>query len=207
MAMLWQLLVCLSENVWRSSRTRGLRNVPSRSICWALVQRSPPALPSLVCGSQRMEMGIKYSLLAPSNRLIAENIWLSLGTAQHHAFFSLFSGLFPPSCLLACGTRIYVRKARCVNCFPFRAACLYWDAFVTLDSWETPCPFLAPFSISVSSSSLTLFSLYFPSPLFFFFFFFFTSPSFLYPPSSFFSSLTWFRVRRAHAKRIAMYKS
>lgn len=105
--------------------------------------------------------------------------------------------------LLPPGTRIYVRKVRCVNCFPFRAACLYWDAFVTLDSWETPCPFLALFSISVSSSPLTLFSLYFPSPLFFFF----TSPSFLYPCSSFFSSLTWFRVRRAHVKRIAMYKS
>lgn len=163
----------------------------------------PPALSSVVCGSQRMQMGIKCSLLAPSNGFIAENSWLSQGTAQHHGFFSLFSGLFPPSCLLACGTRIYVRKVRCVNCFPFRAACLYWDAFVTLDSWETLCPFLALFSISVSSSSLTLFSLYFPPPLFFFF----TSPSFLYPRSSFFSSLTWFRVRRAHAKRIAMCKS
>lgn len=139
-------------------------------------EESPPAPLSVVYVSHSMEKRIKYCLLALINTgFIAEDTWLSQGTAQHHVLFSLFSCLFLPFRLLACGTRIYVRKQRCVNCFPFRATCLYWDAFVILDSWETPCPFLALFSISVSSSSVTLFSLYFPSQLFFFLYIFFLS--------------------------------
>lgn len=186
---------------------RGLLNVPSRSLyCFAVLwsRGEPPS--TVICCLWQLQNGARHKILP-------------LSTNQHWIYcrkyltkprycpapcllLSVFQSLLA-LCLLACGTRIYVRKERCVNCFPFRATCLYWDAFVILDSCEAPCPFLALFSISVSSSALTLFSLYFPSQLFFFF----TSSSFLYPCSSFFSSLTWFKVRRAHTKRIAMYKS
>ena len=85
-------------------------------------EESPPAPSSVVSGSRRMETGIKYCLLALINTgFIAENIWLSQGTTQHHVFFSLFSGLFLPFCLLALWNQNIRQEGKMCELFSFQS--------------------------------------------------------------------------------------